>query len=405
MTIAYVVKRYPRYSETFVVNEILAHQAAGLKVRIYSLLSTTDEYFQDLLAKVRSPVRYLHADNLKAIEFWSCVRESSLLLPDLCNKLQFATQDDARAVYQAILLAAEVRTQGIQHIHAHFASSATTVARLAAHFAGVPYTFTAHAKDIFHDSVQPEDLRKKLADAAGVVTVSRYNVEYLRQNFGDFSRNVRCIYNGMDLDRLRFASPLHRMNEIVAVGRLVEKKGFADLINACASLLSRKVEFRCKIIGTGELYATLRAQISSLGLDRHVYLLGPLPQTELIHHIQNAATLVAPCVIGTDGNRDGLPTVLLEAMALGTPCISTDVTGIPEIVRHEITGLMAPQHDPSALSRAIEKLLLDGALRERLARNARELIEAEFDLNVTTRDLRSLFELPANQPLASKQVV
>jgi glycosyltransferase involved in cell wall biosynthesis len=179
----------------------------------------------------------------------------------------------------------------------------------------------------------------------------------------------------------------------VAVGRLVEKKGFAYLIEACGILAKRGRHFGCQIIGPGLLEPDLRSQIERLNLQARVELIGPRPQSEVFKYIQGAAVLAAPCVVGTDGNRDGLPTVLLEAMALGTPCVSTDVTGIPEVLHDGETGLMVSQHDPDALASAIERLLVDPALRVRLSTRARRLIETEFDIHRNTAHLRTIFEM------------
>jgi len=390
--VGYVVKRYPRYSETFVVNEILAHEAAGMEVEIFSLLSPEDGHFQDAISRVRAPVTYLPAKGLEAGDFWSTLDEAGEILPDLWGSLEEARGEDVRYVYQAVVLAREVRRRGIAHLHAHFATASTTVARLAARFAQVPYTFTAHAKDVFHESVSPEDLRQKLRDAAATVTVSDYNLEYLRESYGPAANGVRRIYNGLELEKFLYEQPCKRAPEIVAVGRLVEKKGFADLIEACSLLRDRGVDFRCRIVGLGEQEPELRASIESRGLGDRVELPGPRPQREIIEAVQDAAVFAAPCVVGGDGNRDGLPTVLLEAMALGTPCVSTDVTGIPEILRDGETGLMVPQHDPAALADAIERLLGHPTLRVELADRARRLIEEEFDVHRNAALLREVFE-------------
>jgi glycosyltransferase involved in cell wall biosynthesis len=290
------------------------------------------------------------------------------------------------------VLARETRLRGIDHLHAHFATASTTVARLAARFARIPYTMTAHAKDIFHESVRPEDLRRKLQDAAGTVTISDYNLEYLHESYGPAAEDVRRIYNGLELERFPYEEPRRRVPEIVAVGRLVEKKGFADLIEACSLLRDRGVKVRCLIVGLGEQEPELRAAVERLGLGNRVELPGPRPQGDLIEAVGRAAVFAAPCVIGGDGNRDGLPTVLLEAMALGTPCVSTDVTGIPEVLRDGETGLMVPQRDPAALADAIERLLADPELRVRLAGRARRLVEAEFDVHRNAALLREAFE-------------
>jgi len=392
MRVGYVLKRYPRYSETFIVNEILAHEAAGLDVEIFALRHPNDTHFQDSISRVRAPVTYLAAPELKASKLWSALRKVARRHGDFAAVLDKIWTEDSTEVYQAAELAKIVREHEIDHLHAHFATSAAGVARMAAAFARVPYTITAHAKDIFHEDVDPDDLRRKLSDAAAVVTVSDYNVEYLHAQYDSAADGVVRIYNGMHLDRFPYASALVRPPRIVAVGRIIEKKGFGDLVSACASMAAQGRRFECIIIGTGELEEQIRRQIADAGLTSTVQLLGPRPQREVIELTGGAAVFAAPCVVGADGNRDGLPTVLLEAMALGTPCVSTDVTGIPEVVRDGDTGVIVPQHDPAALAVALGRLLDDGAERERLATNARRLIEEEFDIHRNAARQRDLFE-------------
>lgn len=393
-SIGYVLKRYPRYSETFVVNEILAHEEAGLDVQIFSLRPPEDTHYQSELALVRAPVTYLAVDGWKPYEFWDLVRNSSELLPRLWSTLEAARDDEWRVVCQAVLLAREVLGRGITRLHAHFASSATSVARLAARLTGIPFSFTAHAKDIFHESVRPADLSRKLAEADVVVTVSDYNLRHLRETFGPAAARVHRIYNGLDLDRFVYDEPLAREPRIVAVGRLVEKKGFADLVAACAILAGRGTRFRCEIVGAGPLEAELISAIRAAGVSSQVELVGPRPQADVTRRLRDAAVLAAPCVVGNDGNRDGLPTVILEAMALGTPCVSTTVTGIPEAVRKDETGLLVDPGDAPALADAIGSLLDAPVRRLLLAAAARRMIEEEFDVRKNTAALRDLFALP-----------
>jgi len=403
--IGYVVKRYPRYSETFIVNEILAHEEAGLPLEIFALRQSSDSHFQDTIARVRAPVTYLPASNvLSAGEFWDELMTAVKGLPGWVAGLEAARHEVARDVYQAALLALQARDRGIEHLHAHFATSAATVARLAALFAGLTYSFTAHAKDIFHDSVKHEDLQRKIQDATSVVTVSDYNVDFLHSRFAASASKILRIYNGLDLSRLPFSSPQHRPPCIVAVGRLIEKKGFADLIAACDGLHQRGVDFQCQIIGGGPLYDELMADIQQRGLQHNVKMLGPLPQREVIACLQEAAVFAAPCVVGADGNRDGLPTVLLEAMALGVPCISTDVTGIPEAIKHKRSGLIVPQNDEAALADALKHLLEHPQERARLALKARQLIEESFDIHQNTATLRSLFDTTLHNMLINQKV-
>jgi colanic acid/amylovoran biosynthesis glycosyltransferase len=379
--VAYVVKRYPRYSETFIVNEVLAHEAAGVPIEIFSLFPPNDTHFQNSISRVRAPVHYLPCDGPKAVDLWNALQEVVGRAGSWERALTSAQGEAVRDVYQALMLARAVRARGIGHLHAHFATAATTVARLAAAFAGISYSFTAHAKDIFHESVQADDLQTKMQQARAVVTVSDFNVEHLRAQFGASAQTVVRVYNGLDLSRFPFAPPADRERRIVAVGRLVEKKGFNILVEACALLAQRGVDFHCEIIGGGEMERALRQQITERGLQTRVLLTGPRPQRDIISDIQRASVFAAPCVVGEDGNRDGLPTVLLEAMALGTPCVSTDVTGIPEVLRPDATGLLVPQHDAVALATSMERLLDDSALRVRLAGAARQLIESQFDVH------------------------
>lgn len=379
LRIGYVVKRYPRFSETFVVNEILAHEAAGRSVEIFSLHPPNDTHFQCLISRVRAPVTYLTADGLRAADLWSELTAGDAGQPGYWQSLGETRGLGAREVHQAARLARLVRERGISLLHAHFASAATAVAEAASRLAGIPFTFTAHAKDIFHESADPAQLRTRLNRAARVITVSEFNVRYLRERFGPAAHSVCRLYNGIDLPRFRHACPSQRRRHIVAVGRLVEKKGFAVLLEACERLVRQHVDFTCDLIGGGELEHSLREEIRSRGLTHRVRLTGPLPQAEVVERVQSAAALAAPCVVGADGNADGLPTVLLEAMALGTPCVSTDVTGIPEIVQHERTGLQVAQHDAEGLAAALTRLLEDPPLRVELSRNARTLIEQDFD--------------------------
>lgn len=389
--IGYVVKRYPRFSETFIVNEILAHEASGVEIDIFSLRPPVDTHFQDSISRVRAGVTYLPHRSLRGADLWEALEDAGRTLPGFWQSLELARGEDAETVYQAALLALEAQRKGITHLHAHFASSPASVAALAARFARIPFSFTAHAKDIFHESVEPADLRRKLESATAAITVSDYNVQFLRREYGPAAANVRRIYNGLDLTHFGFDAPLERPRRIVTVGRLVEKKGFAVLIDACALLARGGVSFHCEIIGSGPEEAQLRARIDQLGLSNCVTLPGSRPQNEIIRHIQSAAVFAAPCIEAEDGNRDGLPTVLLEAMALGTPCVSTPVTGIPEIVRDGETGLMVPQQEPAALATAMARLLDSPALQVDLAGRARRTIEQEFDIHRNAAQLRSMF--------------
>jgi len=415
LRVGFVVKRYPRYSETFVVREILAHEEAGLSVEIFSMRPPDDAHFQDVISRVRAPANYLYMPaegllpeslagaTLTAAHFWKAMAEAGLELPGLAARLEDVREAEARDVYQGLQLARAVRRKNIQHLHAPFASDAASVARLASHFSGVPYSFTARAKDIFHETVEPEDMRRKLRDAVSVVTISDYHLNYLQQTYGDLAAKVQRVYNGLNLDEFPFRSPEDRPPVVLAVGRLIEKKGFGDLIDACSLLDHGRREFRCRIIGSGRLQIELAAQINRLGLQGKVQLVGPLRQSEVRKEIQTAAVLAAPCVVARDGDRDGLPNVIQEALALGLPVVATDVTGIPEVIQPNQTGLRVPQRDPQALADAVRQLLETPALRVRLAVEGRRLIEAEFDNRYTSQCRRKIYGATLNGELVRGQ--
>ena len=393
-----VVKRYPRYSETFIVNEVLQHEEAGLPIEIFALRPVLETHFQDVLAAVRAPVTYIPDKVSKAASLWKSINAARRGLPDFWQALDELGDMESEDLLQAIDLALHARERGITHFHAHFGTVAATVTRLAARFARIPYTLTLHAKDIYHASVDPALMRDKLRDAAGVVTVSDYNARYLAETYGEAASAVRRIYNGLDLSRFEYAPPCADSREILAVGRLVEKKGFDVLIDACRILRERGVAFHCRIVGDGTERADLLSRIERMGLGDLVSLPGPLPHAALIGIFRQAALLAAPCVVANDGDRDGLPTVLLEAMALGTPCVSTAVTGIPELVRDGDTGLCVQPQNPEALADALERLLADRPLQERLSTRARRLIEREFDIRRNAARLRDLFATAIRQP-------
>ncbi len=395
--VGYVVKMYPRFSETFIVNELIALETAGTDVEVFSLRPPADGRFHESLAEVRAPVTYLRHSGLRAADVWAALAVARTELPSLASCLDELLEASVVEAVQAVELARLVRARGIVHLHAHFGSVAATVARLASRLSGVPFTFTAHAKDIFHESVEPADLRAKLCDAAAVVTVSDYNLEFLRTTYGRAADRVVRVYNGLDLERFCYSSPLDRPPIVAAVGRLVEKKGFGDLLAAVRLLVQSGRTLQVDLVGSGPLEAELRVSIGALGLDGIVRMHGSLPQGQVRRMVQQAAVLAAPCVVGADGNRDGLPTVLLEAMALGTPCVATPVTGIPEVLHDGRTGLLVPERSPEQLADALDRLLDEPALRVDLAARARALVERNFDVHRQAATLRGLFAATARR--------
>ena len=396
--IGYVLKMYPRFSETFVVTEILALQDQGAELDIFSLRPPTDGRFHEALSRVQAPVTYLPMPG-KPPEMWAAMsgaRELHRERFDACiGELLAAPPMDA---CQALLLAGLVRERGITHLHAHFGTVSAAVARLAARIAGISYSVTLHAKDIFHESVDDDELSARISDAAAVVTVSDFNERYLRERYGDAAHTLVRIYNGIDLEAFTPSRPDDPPPLVVGVGRLVEKKGFHHLVDAVALLRDRGRPIRLELVGGGAEEQALRARVASLDLEDRVTFHGPLTQAETRERMRSAAVLAAPCVVGVDGNRDGLPTVILESLALGTPVVATPVTGIPEAVVDGRTGLLVSEGDTAALADALDRLVEDADLRCRLADQGRHHVEERFDARKNTRQLREVLGNLAGVP-------
>jgi glycosyltransferase involved in cell wall biosynthesis len=408
LKIAYVLKMYPRFSETFIVNEILELERQGVDVRIYSLRKPDDGRFHASLSRVKAGVVYVpqypemeqeridagHRIVQKAVpEAYAAVRQYSE-----GRGHPYAVKRFLQAGY----IAGHLLQHPVDAMHAHFASSATRVANLVERLISVPYSFTAHAKDIYHEDVSPDSLRGKIRGARFVVTVSDFNRHHLQSlmatdDSGKPEGDVRRLYNGIDLTAFRPNSRLRRSpNLILAVGRLVEKKGFDVLIRACALLQQWGIDFAADIVGKGERRAALQQLIESLGLSEQVKLVGPMPQEAVRDAYQSAALFALPCIIGRDGNRDGLPTVLLEAMASGLPAVSTDLTGVPEIIDHDVNGLLVPPGDHVQLAAALAELLADSERRKALSSAARAKVEVAFDVRRNVAQLHTWLAEPAD---------
>ena len=407
--VAYLTKMFPRFSETFILAEILELERTGTDIRIFSLKQPNDARRHADVARVKAPVTYLPEISRGTLRAFTrphleVARRHPLgylraALNAARRSLKSRSWSSAKRFVQAGYVGAHLQREGITHVHAHFASSATSVARDLHLMMGMSYSFTAHAKDIFMDSVSAKSLIRKLSWASFVVTVSDFNVRHLRALAPD--ANIVRIYNGLDLDVFRpTTSRPQDPPLILAVGRLVEKKGFDVLVRACAVLRDNGTRFRCEIVGSGSEEPKLRCLVADLALEDCVSLPGPMPREELLDLYPQASVFAAPCVVGTDGNRDGLPTVLIEAMALGVLVISTPVTGIPELVRDGETGVIVPEHDPRALAGALQDALGHPGRAREMAIAGRALVEREFDLRTNVGGLRTLFCKASDEPCA-----
>jgi glycosyltransferase involved in cell wall biosynthesis len=396
-TVGYVVKVYPRFSETFIVTELLAREAAGADLVVFSLRPTSDARFHPEISAVRAPVVHLGKPH-KLSDGWALMAEAQAELPwfgeRFASLLPFLTRVEVTDALQGINLALHARRHGIEHLHAHFASASGRVAHIASTLTGLPYSVTTHAKDIFYSDVDHEVLGEVLAGASTVIAISDYNREFLLERHPHVTERIRLVRNGIDLGRFAYRPPRAAVDvlRVAAVGRLVEKKGFDVLISAAAIARARGTAVEARIAGDGELRSALSAQIDAAGLSDVVTLLGPQGQDEVRSLLRWADVLVAPCVVGSDGNADGLPTVLLEAMAMGVPCVSTAVTGIPEAIHpasthRPATGVLLSPGDVEGVAQALSDIARPDFPREAISRAARQLIEADFDATTQARRL------------------
>jgi glycosyltransferase involved in cell wall biosynthesis len=265
----------------------------------------------------------------------------------------------------------------------------TTVTMYAALLTGAGYSFTGHANDLY---VHGALLREKVARARFVACISEYNRRFLTVTGCEVSRLhiVRC---GIDTKRYvwRAPRPTGAVPRLLSVGRLVEKKGFATLINALAMLHERGWRFECGIVGDGPLRADLDALIGKNRMEDCVTLLGALSQEEVKHAFEDTDLFVLACEKAPDGDIDGIPVVLMESMALGVPVVSTRLSGIPELVVDGVSGLLAEPGDSASLAVAMESLLADETRRRALSVEARKTVEREFDSAVNAERIATLF--------------
>lgn len=393
--LGYVVKVFPRLSETFVVNEVRALEQLGAAVSLFSLHHNPASVAHGILGDLRHAVRFVEDGQPEE----SQVAAARKLL---ARTLSVPAERQAAAlprkyVRLALRLAELIEANAIEHVHAHFASRSGHVAALAAALSGRPFSLTAHAKDIYHRDVDRDLLRWKLGLASFVVTVTEYNRTYLRELVHDLpglGERIFRLYNGVDIERFRPAPlPASEPPLLLAIGRLVQKKGFAVLVDACAIASRQGGGFRCEIVGGGELAAELQQRISAARLDEVVTLVGERPTEWVSARLREACAVVLPCVVGEDGNVDALPTVLLEAAASGRAAISTRLSGIPEIVVHGQTGLLVAPGDAAELATAIRRLLSDRDGAEAMGAAARRRAEELFDLRRNVAQLADLFRV------------
>ncbi|PYI58584.1 MAG: hypothetical protein DMC60_12495 [Verrucomicrobia bacterium] len=387
---AYLFERFPSFGQTFCYREVAELDRQGVASPIFSIRNPKDEPPQEWDPRIIERVHYVPEEK----ELLNDVRSASKkrkLTPEIVAALDdWGRRTDFLRLYQAVYVGLRLQELEVRHVHAHFAGMAARTAFWIHRFFPMTFSFTAHANDIFAPRHFEIGLDKLVDVARVIVTETDYAAQFLRERFPQRADSVHRIYNGLDLAEFERADFSSTPPLIIAVGRLIAKKGFAELIRACALLADRGKLFRCEIIGEGPLENELRAQIAQLNLQNRLVLSGTKPQREVRQHLAAASVFVLPSVLDPEGGMDNLPTVIMEAMATGLPVISTNIAGIPEMVVQNETGFLVQPGDPIALAKAIEDVIDDRLLAQRLGEAGHQRAQELFSVEKNVRELCAL---------------
>lgn len=374
-TIGYIVKIFPKLSETFILQEILELERLGLNLVILSLRPPSDANTHPHFHQLKAPVVYAPVlldegnDNVAQQSLWSS------------------------------WVSEKVQEYNIRHLHAHYVTESTDIAVKVQANIGISYSFTTHAKDLFLSS--KEDLSRKVSNAKFVLTCTEYNKDYLEQIVQSDTPIYR-VYHGVDLGVFK-PKPQEVSCEdktrplILSIGRFRPKKGFPILIQACASLKKFGHHFQCVLVGYGPLEHDLKQMIHQFGVSDCVRLTGKVPQDGILNWFRQTSIFVLPCQIAEDGDRDGIPNVLVEAMSMGLPVVSTAIASIPELIRDGHNGILAPPHHPESLAETLGLLLQDPDRRRTLGIAARKTVEEDFCASRNVRVIYDNFKLITSQ--------
>jgi colanic acid/amylovoran biosynthesis glycosyltransferase len=400
--VAYVMSRFPKLTETFVLGEVLALERRGVPVDLYPLL------------RERAPVVHPEAARLVARSRYEPFLSPAIVVSQLAwlrrrpgaylrawRDVLVGTWGSPNFFVGAIgcfpkvaHAARRMQAEGVTHVHCHFANHPAVAGLIVHRLAEIPFSFTAHGSDLHKDRRM---LGRKVAEAAFVATISHDNRRLIVAECGEHvAGKVHVVRAGVDT-RLFAPATLEPAGQprdalrIVCVGTLHEVKGQPHLIEACRLLAGRGIDVRCRLIGGGPDEKALRAQIEAAGLAESVVVAGPRIRQQIVDELWRADALVAPSVPTRAGRREGIPVVLMEAMSTGLPVVASAISGIPELVEHEVSGLLVPPRDAAAIARALQRLAADPALRERLGGAARKRVLAEFDLEDSAAELARRF--------------
>jgi glycosyltransferase involved in cell wall biosynthesis len=391
--VAYLVKRFPRLSETFVLNEFLQLRKHGLEASLYALLDPAEAVIDPAAEQLMPELRYVNLAGMPWRSRWRLLRGAgaqAVMRPIGLARVTWALVSVHRSIpslrhaAEALWLARELRRDGVSHLHAHFAHSPAAVAYLCRLAGGPPFSFTAHAKDLY--TTLPRNLRIRAHAARFVITCTESNARFLRDLLGDAAVvPIHVVHHGTDIQRFHPASRRPKSGLILSVGRLVPKKGYQTLLEALSRVMRDGHEFRVEVYGGGPQRAELEKMAERLGLGPRVSFHGARPPDEIIDAYARASLFVLAPHVLENGDRDGIPNVLVEAMAAGVPVVSTRMSGIPELIEDGLDGILVEPEDIDALAAAIGRLLDDTALADRLAAAGRRKMEGSFDLAANSK--------------------
>lgn len=405
--VAYILLRFPFFTETFIAEEVHKIQSLGIKTRIFSLLSTKGGIIHPVSEQLLPQVRYV--PGLFSLGIWSAQVYFFLRSPRNYYKSmwQLLSQPipNISSIFmrififlKSIWLAKELEKTSVSMIHTHFAWLSAGASMIVSINLGIPYTVTTHAYDIF--SYKNDLLRITSQTADQIVTISEFNKSAILEKISTLKHDkIKVIHCGIDLSY--FQASQNKMNgeifRIISVGSLVEKKGHEYLIRACSKLRDEGFKYQCVIVGEGELRQGLQALIDDLKLKDQVVLAGSQTQIWVRDQLCKSDLFVLACVTTGSGNRDGIPVAIMEALSMHVPVVSTSLSGIPELIRHEETGLLVPEMDVAALATEIRSLINNSDLRKKYAENGRELIKQEYDILKNTTQLADVFKQVISQ--------
>jgi len=399
-----ILKGYPRISETFISNEILLLEALGFTLHLFSMRQPRENFSHASVKGIKAKVDYLPETLLTPLprflyyNFRLAAKQPRVYLSTVKSAARRFRRTRRIATFKHLLQAGYLVEHllpgsSVSHLHAHFAHSPTSVALFASQLSGIPYSFTAHAKDIY--TSHPEQLREKIDQARFVVTCTEYNKQRLAKLSEAVGAPLFRIYHGIDTDLFNGAVE-HRVPappfNILTVARLTAKKGLPTVYRALRRLRDQGVTFHHTLIGDGEDREKILALISNLGLDALTSWLGTQPHAIVLEHYRRTDLFVLGCEVAPNGDRDGIPNVFLECMAMGVPIVATRVSAIPELLKDGKTGLLVPPHAPAEMARAMSRLLTDLNLRPQIIASARSHVRHNFNNKLLINDLAGLFK-------------